>query len=126
MESERPRRPAFVRRLQAQRDRHSRRPRPIRALYVVAGFTVLLAGVIMIVTPGPAFVLIPIGLAVLSLEFAWAEALLDRALVRREQAKVRATRSTRTERVLTSIVALLACAAVVAWGVWGDIPFAPV
>lgn len=126
MESERPRRPAFVRRLQAQRDRHSRRPRPIRALYVVAGFTVLLAGVIMIVTPGPAFVLIPIGLAVLSLEFAWAEALLDRALVRSERAKVRAARSTRTERVLTSIAALLACAAVVAWGVWGDIPFAPI
>lgn len=123
MESERPR---LIRRLQAQRDRHSRRPRPIRALYVVAGFTILAAGLIMLVTPGPAFVVIPIGLAVLSLEFAWAEALLDRALEKGEQAKRRATRSTRTERVLTTIAALLACAAIAAWAVWGDIPFVPV
>ena len=119
-------RPAFVQRLQAQRDRHSRRPRPIRALYVVAGFTILLAGVIMLITPGPAFVLIPIGLALLSLEFAWAEALLDRALDRGEQAKQRASRSTRTERVLTVIAALLACAAIASWAVWGDIPLVPV
>jgi uncharacterized protein (TIGR02611 family) len=127
MESERPRpRPAFVERLQAQRDRHSRRPRPIRALYVVAGFAILVAGVVMLITPGPAFVLIPLGLALLSLEFAWAEALLDRALERSEKAKVRAARSTTTERVLTVCAALLACAAVAVWAWWGDIPLVPV
>lgn len=38
----------------------------------VAGATVLLLGVVMIVTPGPAFILIPVGLAILGLEFAWA------------------------------------------------------
>lgn len=119
-------RPRFVQRLQAQRDRHSRRPRPIRALYVVAGFTILAAGLLMLVTPGPAFVVIPLGLALLSLEFAWAEALLDRALEKGEQAKLRATRSTRTERILTSIAALLACAAVATWAVLGDIPVVPV
>ena len=119
-------RPRFVERLQAQRDRHSRRPRPIRALYVVAGFTILGAGLLMLITPGPAFVVIPLGLALLSLEFAWAEALLDRALEKSEQAKLRAARSTRTERILTSIAALLACLAIAAWAVWGDIPVVPV
>jgi uncharacterized protein (TIGR02611 family) len=123
MESDRPR---LIQRLQAQRDRHSRRPRPIRALYVVAGFTILAAGLLMLITPGPAFVVIPIGLAVLSLEFAWAEALLDRALVKGEQAKQRAARSTRTERILTSIAALLACGAIAAWGWFGDIPVVPI
>ena len=54
----------------------------------------------MLITPGPAFVLIPLGLALLSLEFAWAEALLDRALGTSEQAKPRPRESTRTERVL--------------------------
>lgn len=36
------------------------------------GGTVVLAGVIMLVTPGPAFVVIPVGLAILAVEFAWA------------------------------------------------------
>jgi uncharacterized protein (TIGR02611 family) len=119
-------RPTVVERLQAQRDRHSRRPRPIRALYVVAGFTILCAGLVMLVTPGPAFVVIPFGLALLSLEFAWAEALLDRALQKSEQAKQRAARSTRAERVLSTVAALLACAALAAWAWFGDIPLVPV
>jgi uncharacterized protein (TIGR02611 family) len=43
----------------------------------VAGFTVLIAGVTMIVLPGPAFIVIPIGLAILATEFIWARNLLD-------------------------------------------------
>ena len=42
----------------------------------VAGATVLLLGIVMIVTPGPAFIFIPVGLAILGLEFAWARAWL--------------------------------------------------
>jgi len=38
----------------------------------VVGSTVLLVGIVFLVTPGPAFVVIPIGLGILSLEFAWA------------------------------------------------------
>ena len=38
----------------------------------VVGFTVLAIGVAMIVLPGPAFVVIPVGLGILGLEFAWA------------------------------------------------------
>jgi hypothetical protein len=37
-----------------------------------AGFTVLAIGLVMIVIPGPAMVVIPIGLAILAIEFAWA------------------------------------------------------
>jgi len=118
--------PSLVERLRAQRERHRRRPRPIRALYIVVGFTVLLLGLVMLVTPGPAFVVIPFGLALLSLEFAWAERLLDKALDKAEQAKAKARESTRTERVLTTIAVALACAAVVAWAYWGDIPLLPV
>jgi uncharacterized protein (TIGR02611 family) len=43
-----------------------------RVAISVVGGTVLLAGVAMIVLPGPAFVVIPLGLAILGLEFAWA------------------------------------------------------
>lgn len=44
----------------------------------IAGATVFLIGIIMIVTPGPAIVFIPIGLAILGLEFAWARTWLRR------------------------------------------------
>lgn len=49
-----------------------------RIVIGVVGATVLLLGVIMIVTPGPALVVIPVGLAILSLEFTWARAWLKR------------------------------------------------
>ena len=43
-----------------------------RIVIGVVGATVVLLGVVMIVTPGPAFVVIPVGLAILSIEFTWA------------------------------------------------------
>lgn len=38
----------------------------------VIGGTILLLGIAMVVLPGPAFIVIPTGLAILSIEFAWA------------------------------------------------------
>jgi tellurite resistance protein TerC len=38
----------------------------------VVGITVLLIGIALLVLPGPAFVLIPVGLAILATEYAWA------------------------------------------------------
>lgn len=46
---------------------------PLRKLIVaVIGGTILLIGIALIVLPGPAFIVIPIGLAILATEFAWA------------------------------------------------------
>ncbi len=42
----------------------------------LVGGTVVLIGVVMLVSPGPAFVVIPVGLAILGLEWAWARRLL--------------------------------------------------
>ncbi|MCG8371414.1 MAG: PGPGW domain-containing protein [Proteobacteria bacterium] len=47
-----------------------------RIVIGVVGATVLLIGVVMLVTPGPALVVIPVGLVILSIEFAWARAWL--------------------------------------------------
>jgi uncharacterized protein (TIGR02611 family) len=44
----------------------------------VIGFTVLLIGIAMIVTPGPAILVIPLGLAILATEFVWARRLLNK------------------------------------------------
>jgi len=43
-----------------------------RTLIGIAGGTVLLIGIALIVLPGPAFIVIPVGLAILATEFAWA------------------------------------------------------
>lgn len=48
-----------------------------RLIKIVVGFTVLLAGVVMLVTPGPGWVTIALGLAILAAEFVWARRLLD-------------------------------------------------
>ena len=49
-----------------------------RLIIAVIGFTILLIGIAMIVLPGPAIVVIPIGLGILANEFIWARRLLDR------------------------------------------------
>ncbi len=45
----------------------------------VVGATILVFGIALLVLPGPAFLVIPIGLAVLALEFEWARRLVRRA-----------------------------------------------
>ncbi len=47
------------------------------AVGIVGGLVVLI-GVLMIPLPGPAFLVIPAGLAILATEFPWAQRLLDR------------------------------------------------
>ena len=49
-----------------------------RIIIALVGSTVLLLGMVMIVTPGPALVVIPLGLAILGLEFAWARLWMRR------------------------------------------------
>ncbi len=52
--------------------------RKARQLVVgVVGSTVVLIGIIMIFTPGPAVVVIPLGLGILATEFVWARTLLQ-------------------------------------------------
>lgn len=50
-----------------------------RVVIFVVGMTVLLLGVALLVLPGPAFLVIPAGLAILGIEFAWARHWLGKA-----------------------------------------------
>ena len=53
-----------------------------RIVIGIVGGSVLVVGVAMIVLPGPAFVVIPVGLGILSLEFAWARYWLKKIRAR--------------------------------------------
>lgn len=60
--------------------RHAR-----RVVILIVGGTVLLVGVALVFLPGPAFVVIPIGLGILAVEFVWAQRLLAQARHRFDQ-----------------------------------------
>jgi tellurite resistance protein TerC len=49
-----------------------------KVIVAVLGLTVLALGIALIVLPGPALVVIPLGLAILATEFLWARRLLRR------------------------------------------------
>ena len=49
-----------------------------RAVVSLIGVTVLLIGIALLVLPGPAFIVIPIGLAILATEYAWARRWLKK------------------------------------------------
>jgi len=52
-----------------------------KLVYSVVGITVLVIGIAMLVLPGPAFLVIPIGVAILASEYAWARRIIRRGSV---------------------------------------------
>lgn len=64
-----------------------------RVIVSVVGATVLLIGVALLVLPGPAFVVIPVGLAILATEYAWARRWLRK--LRRIASDVVSSRQTK-------------------------------
>jgi uncharacterized protein (TIGR02611 family) len=122
---ERRARPRLVDKLEARRATHRERHLVFRIGFGLVGALILLAGLVMLVTPGPAFVLIPIGLAMLSMEFIWAERLLDKSLEQAARAQQKAAQTSRTQRVLAAIATALALAAAGLAVLWWDIPVLP-
>ena len=120
------RRNPFIERVRERRERHRERSRVVRAAVVLAGFVVVLVGVALIPLPGPGLLVVAVGLAVLALEFAWAERLLERTVNRMEQATETVKRASRAQQILLGLlVALTAAAALSAAYAW-DVPLLPV
>jgi uncharacterized protein (TIGR02611 family) len=68
---------------------HKLPPMVRKVLVTVLGGVIFVAGVVMIVTPGPAFVLIPVGLLLLASEFKWAERWTQKMLDGMHKVRVR-------------------------------------
>lgn len=66
-----------------------------RIVIAVVGTSVLLLGIVMLVTPGPAVVVIPVGLAILAVEFVWARQWLKklRQMISRQNAQSQGRRA---------------------------------
>jgi hypothetical protein len=74
----------------------SESPRLRKLVVGVIGGTVVLVGVALLVLPGPASIVIPVGLVILASEFAWA-----RWLVRRGQLAIDKTRLLRWRKAVS-------------------------
>lgn len=93
-------------RLHQRRVRHQRRSKLYRGLFGVAGVLVTVAGLVMLVLPGPALVVVPVGLSMLALEFTWAEKLLNRVLERAERARSAGSKLSRKDKIAATILGI--------------------
>jgi uncharacterized protein (TIGR02611 family) len=123
---QKPEPPKVVKKLERRRETHRDHGKIYRAAFVVAGAVIVLGGLAMLVLPGPAFLVIPVGLAILSLEFVWAGRLLDNALVQADHAKEKAANTTRRQKILSGVAITAAVAAFVVAATVYDIPVLPV
>lgn len=96
-----------------KRHEHLQRGAPYRIMWVLAAFIVTAAGLVMIVVPGPAVIVIPVGLAMLSLEFAWAARLTRLAVKSGAEAGEAIQTAIPNRRLWWAAAALAVAAAVV-------------
>jgi uncharacterized protein (TIGR02611 family) len=117
----------MMERVRHRKERHKLRGRPYRIAFGIAGFVVLLAGIVLSLpfVPGPGLLLVAIGLGMLALEFAWAERLLERIVDRLEQAGERAARATRAHKAMAGGAIAIGVGALIAVAFLWDIPGVP-
>ena len=116
----------FVEGLQERRARHKERHHLIRVAAAIGGFLVVLLGIILIPLPGPGLLVVAVGLAVLALEFAWAEHLLEKTVDRLSEARERVKRASPVGQAAVALLGVLAAAASLIVAYTWDIPLLPV
>lgn len=115
----------WLERLRDRRERHLGRSRFYRVPFAVLGFTIVLIGVTLLVLPGPGLLVMAVGFAMLALEFAWAERVLERTLDRMTRTTRAVRQGNRALKALSTLAGLAALAALVAAAMYLDVPFFP-
>jgi uncharacterized protein (TIGR02611 family) len=118
-------RPPLIERVRARRDRHKERSRLFRIGFALLGFLVCAAGLVMLVTPGPGIPVLILGLAMLALEFAWAERWLERVVDKAEEAVDQVTKGSPARQAALISAGLVGLVAIVVAVILWDIPFFP-
>ena len=115
----------LIERVRARRARHKERSRLYRLGFALVGFLVCAAGIVMLVTPGPGIPVLIVGLAMLALEFAWAERWLERILDRAERAVEQVTQGSPVRRAILLGAGVVALAGIVVMVAVWDLPVVP-
>lgn len=93
---------------------HQGHGRIFRILWVAAGATIVAAGLAMTIFPGPAIIVLPVGMAMLAAEFAWARRLLNLGIERGVDAKRRVQAVGTAARLLGAVAVVCLAGAVAA------------
>jgi hypothetical protein len=104
----------LVERAAAIVDRHGT---VFRWTWVAVGVVIVLAGLAMIVFPGPVTIVVPLGLIMLAAVFGWARRLLRVTVEKGAEAKDAYEESDRWVKVLGWLASVCVAAAIVAWWV---------
>jgi hypothetical protein len=96
------------------REVYERHGRVFRVVWVAVGVVVVLAGLAMIVFPGPVTVVVPTGLVMLSVVFGWARRALLVSVEKGAQAKERMEATSTWVKILGAVALLCLAAAVLA------------
>lgn len=86
-----------------------------KIVVTVVGTLVVLAGIVMMVTPGPAFLMIPLGLAILAIEWDWANRWLEKAKDQARKAEAMDPKVRRRRMLLTGLATVVVVGAVVGY-----------
>jgi uncharacterized protein (TIGR02611 family) len=120
------RRRPFLDAVRERRQRHRERSRVVRAVVALIGFVIVLVGLAMIPLPGPGLLVVAVGLAVLALEFAWAERLLEKTVDRLEDVGDTVKKAPRWQQVLLGLLGILGVVAAIVVAYKWDVPWLPV
>jgi uncharacterized protein (TIGR02611 family) len=117
----------MIERVRHRKEQHRQRSRAYRVAFGIAGFIVLLGGILLSLpfVPGPGLPFVAVGLGMLALEFAWAEHLLEKIVDRLEQVGERAARATRGQRTAAAAAVAACVVALVAAVFILDVPGVP-
>ena len=116
-----------IQKLQERKRRHQKRPAVVRWGVVVLGVLITLAGIVMTgPVPGPGFLIIPVGLALLALQFEWAERLLEKVVVWADAQREKARNRSKGEKIASGVAIAAGIAAFVTAAFLWDIPVLPV
>ena len=116
-----------IQKLRERKERHKQRSKAFRLVWLIVGIVLVLAGMVLSLplVPGPGFLLIFVGLAMLALEFDRVERLVERLVHRVDQLEDSAKQASPLQRGLFIGAVVVGVAAFVAAALRWDLPVLP-
>jgi uncharacterized protein (TIGR02611 family) len=111
--------------LRARKERHKQRGKVYRVSWAVVGFTVVALGLALIPLPGPGWLIVGLGLAMLALEFDRAERLLAKILVRLDKLAEQAADAGPLAKAFGIALTVIGLVGAIAVVVLFDVPYFP-
>ena len=117
-----------IQKLRERKRRHKRRSKTYRIGFGAVGFALVLVGLVLSLplVPGPGFLLVFVGLAMLALEFDRVERVVEKLVDRVDKLEDSAKSASPLQRTVAIVGAVVVVAAVVAAAVLWDLPLLPV